>query len=203
MASVIRTACGKTFHVCCDAVHKVLNTVTNHVCDSIPGDFEPARVRTERRRRKRKRTARWRHKLTNYYRLKFTRGRNRRGWNKPWKEPKDRKNHRLQWLINHQTGRPGWFEKWRTNSAKSDNWKEKEPKHRKAEDTPPKRPDSAGTGCKTVELTSDEEESAWYNSYQWRNGSYAFGNNPGEDTDGSVEEKITKIDKTEDEDTGY
>ena len=89
------------------------------------------------------------------------------------------------------------------NSTKSDNWKEKEPKHRKAEDTPPKRPDSAGTGCKTVQLTSDENESAWYNSCHWRNESYVFGSNPGEDTDGNVEEMITKIDKTEDENTGY
>ena len=97
----------KNFHECCCAVHEVLSTLANHVCDSIPDEFEPARGRTKRSRRKRKRTSRWQYKLTNYYQLKFTRGRNRRGWNKLYrKEPKEKKDRQLEWLINHPGG-PG------------------------------------------------------------------------------------------------
>ena len=92
---------GRTFGVCCDAVHKVLSTMTDYVCENIPDKFEAVYLSTKSRRMKRKRTGKYHYKLTRYYQLKFTEGRNRRGWNKPWKKPKQKDNYRLAFLGHH------------------------------------------------------------------------------------------------------
>lgn len=79
LGSIVKVLYGRTFKVCCDAVHKVLSTITDYVCENIPDEFEPVYLSTKSQRMKRKRTGKYYYKLTRYYQLKFTEGRNRRG----------------------------------------------------------------------------------------------------------------------------